>query len=115
MIKNIKFKDFIFIFLIIFSFCQCSGNSDSSKESSQAKGIVLAFHDWPEEEERAMIFEKLEAVGLKQKSEIERFKTWVFEWPELREGTEAEKICEDLSDLFVFDYCEPDYLLYPTT
>ena len=88
-----------------------SGNDDS-----QAKGLILAFKVWPpEKKNKTSLLEKLTKAGLKKKSEFERFKAWVFEWPEWHNAIEAEKLCEELSTLSFVDYCEPDSLLEPAT
>ncbi len=77
----------------------------------QAKGIILAFHRWPDEDERRIILEKTTEAGLMKTKEIPRFKTWIFEWAEWRKAAEAEKICRSLPDLSSLEYCEPDSLL----
>ena len=82
-------------------------------ENPQASGIILSFHHWPDEEETAAILQKTTATGLNKMREIERFKAWVFEWPELREGREAQEVCDSLPGLASLEYCEPDYLLGP--
>ncbi len=79
----------------------------------QAKGIILAFHRWPDEDERRIILEKTAAAGLTKTEEIPRFKIWLFEWGEWRKAAAAEKICRSLQDLSPVDYCEPDSLLGP--
>ena len=87
-----------------------------NKKEPQAKGIILAFKHWPlKKEEKELIREKTAKVGLKEKSEMERFKTWVFEWPKWHKAIEAEKICKEFSSLSFLDYCEPDYFLEPAT
>lgn len=85
-----------------------------NKKEPQAIGLILAFKHWPlKAGEKKLIRKKTKKAGLKKKSELERFKTWVFEWPKWRKGLEAEKLCEDFSTLAFLDYCEPDYLLEP--
>ena len=76
-------------------------------------GIILAFHRWPDEDERRIILEKTAAAGLTKTEEIPRFKIWLFEWGEWRKAAAAEKICRSLQDLSPVDYCEPDFLLGP--
>ena len=66
------------------------------RENPQAGGIILSFHHWPDEKETAAILHKTTAAGLNKTKEIERFKIWVFEWPELREGREAQGVCSNV-------------------
>ena len=82
-------------------------------ENPQANGLILTFHRWPDEKEAALILQKIEGAGLQKTKEFERFKTWVFEWPELREGVKAQKVCNSLPELSSLEYCEPNYLLGP--
>ena len=77
----------------------------------QAKGIILAFHRWPDEDEQRIILEKTMEAGLTKTEEIVRFKTWLFEWGEWRKTATAQKVCRSLPDLSSLEYCEPDYLL----
>ena len=86
----------------------------SGNDNPQAKGIILVFKVWPlEKENQTSLLEELTKVGLKKKSEFERFKAWVFEWPEWHNAIRAEKLCEEFSNLSFVDYCEPDSLLEP--
>lgn len=80
-----------------------------------AIGIILAFHRWPDEDERKIIFEKTTEAGLTKTKEIPRFKIWLFEWPEWRKAATAEKVCRSLPELSSLEYCEPDSLLGPAT
>lgn len=82
-------------------------------KNPKASGIILSFHRWPDEEEAAEILQKTTVAGLNKTAEIERFKVWVFEWPELREGREAQEVCDSLPQLSSLEHCEPDYLLGP--
>ena len=84
------------------------------RENPKAGGIILSFHRWPDEEEAAALLQKTTAAGLNETKKIERFKAWVFEWPELREGREAQEVCDSLPQISSLAYCEPDYLLGPT-
>jgi len=83
------------------------------REHLKARGIILSFHRWPDEKEVSALLQKTTAAGLNKTAEIERFKVWVFEWPELREGIEAQEVCASLPSLSSLVYCEPDYLLDP--
>ena len=83
------------------------------RKNLKAGGIILSFHRWPDEEETAAILQKTTAAGLKKTKKIERFKVWVFEWLELREGITAREVCDSLPQLSSLAYCEPDYLLGP--
>ena len=65
----------------------------------QAKGIILAFHRWPDEDEQRIILEKTMEAGLMKTEEIPRFKTWIFEWAEWRKTATAQKVCRSLPDL----------------
>ena len=78
-----------------------------------AKGVILAFHRWPNEKEKALLLKNLTKAGLKKKSELNRFKTWIFEWPEWHKGQKAVQLCKKISALSFLDYCEPNFLLGP--
>lgn len=80
-----------------------------------AIGIILAFHRWPDEEERTIILEKTREAGLTKTEEIPRFKIWLFAWDDWQKAATAEKVCRSLQDLTSLDYCEPDSLLGPAT
>ena len=82
-------------------------------ENPIAKGIILSFHHWPDEEEASALLQKTTAAGLNKTKEFERFKVWIFEWPEWREGREAQEVCNSLPELASLEYCEPDYVLGP--
>ena len=82
-------------------------------ENPQAKGIILTFGQWPETKERTLILDKTTSAGLTMAIELTRFKTWVFEWPELENAKKALEICDALSVIPSLEYCEPDYLLAP--
>lgn len=82
-------------------------------ENPIARGIILSFHHWPDEEEAVALLQKTTAADLNKTREIERFKVWVFEWPELREGREAQEVCDSLPVLSSLEHCEPDYVLGP--
>ncbi len=81
----------------------------------QAKGIILAFHRWPDEDEQRIILEKTREAGLTKTEEIPRFKIWLFAWDDWRKAAAAEKVCRSMQDLSPVDYCEPDSLLGPAT
>ncbi len=83
------------------------------RENPKAGGIILSFHHWPDEKEAAALLQKTTAAGLNKTEEFERFKAWVFEWPELQEGMKAQKVCDSLPQLDSLEHCEPDYLLGP--
>ena len=83
------------------------------RENPKAGGIILSFHSWPDEKEAAALLQKTTAAGLNKMRKIERFKAWVFEWLELREGVKAQEVCNSLPQLSSLAYCEPDYLLGP--
>jgi len=83
------------------------------RDNPKASGIILSFHHWPDEDETATLLQKTAAAGLNKTKEIEGFKIWVFEWPELQEGIKAQEICDNLPQISSLAYCEPDYLLGP--
>ena len=83
------------------------------RDNPIAKGVILAFHRWPNEKEKALLLKKLTKAGLKKKSELKRFKAWIFEWPEWRKGEKAVQLCKKISALPFLDYCEPNFLLGP--
>ena len=80
-----------------------------------AIGIILAFHRWPDEDERRIILEKTREAGLTKTEEIPRFKIWLFAWDDWRKAAAAEEVCLSLQALPFVDYCEPDSLLGPDT
>ena len=85
--------------------------SEFNKKTPQAKGVILKFHNWPNENDKTLILTKLTQVGLTRKSEIQRFKIWIFEWSEQSEAEKAKNICKNLSHSFSLIYCKPDYLV----
>ena len=88
---------------------------DFNPGNSRARGIILGFYHWPDEEEKTLILERTAAAGLKKTIELPLFKSWIFEWPELEMGIKAIEVCDSLSDIPSLEYCEPDYLLGPAT
>ncbi len=88
---------------------------DFDPENPQAIGIILAFHRWPDEDERRIILEETAEAGLAKTEEIPRFKIWLFEWGDWQKAETAEKFCRNLPDLSSLEYCEPDELLGPAT
>ncbi len=80
-------------------------------DDPQAKGIILAFHRWPDKEEETVILEKTAEAGLTKKAELSVFKAWIFEWVEWQKGVTAREACNGLPELSSLEYCEPDYLL----
>ena len=88
---------------------------DFDPDNPLAIGIILAFHRWPDEEERTLILEKTKEAGLTKTEEIPRFKIWLFEWGDWQKAETAEKFCRNLPDLSSLEYCEPDELLGPAT
>lgn len=84
-------------------------------DNPQAIGIILAFHRWPDEDERRIILEKAAAEGLTKTDEIARFKMWLFQWDEWKPAAAAEKVCLSLVSFPFVEYCEPDSLLGPAT
>ena len=79
-------------------------------------GIVLAFHEWPDEEEKAGILRDTQKAGLqKDKEELQYTKVWFFTWKdqEPRNSIEAHGICLTFSDLSTLRYCRPMYVGIP--
>ena len=95
----------------------------------QARGVVLSFHEWPDENESRQILAytssqaltKLRASPSQGLSEslIQRLgwkKKWIFIWADgLRAKSvgEAYKICFDFPEISSLFSCEPDYLDLP--
>ena len=48
-------------------------------KNPQAKGVILVFHRWPNDQEKEQLIKKLQEMGLEKTKEIELFKSWVFE------------------------------------
>jgi len=85
-------------------------------ETFLTTGIVLAFHDWPDEEEKAAILRDAEQAGLrKTEEELEYTKVWFFACidKEPRNFIEAHWICRTFSGLSTLRYCRPMYLRRP--
>ena len=85
-------------------------------EAFLATGIVLAFHDWPDDEEKAGILRDAEQAGLqKTEEELEYTKVWFFTWidKEPRNFIKAHGICRTFSGLSTLRYCRPMYLRRP--
>ena len=80
------------------------------KNKPRAKGIILQFHNWPNEQETKHITTSLEKAGLQKTMKIERFKVWVFEGPESDKILELKQLCEGLMSVSSLESCEPDYL-----
>ena len=85
----------------------------SSLENPRAKGIILVFQHWPDEQEKAVILEKTKAAGLEKTMEFPRFKAWIFAWPEAQTGATAVEVCGSLAANSSLEYCEPDFYLAP--
>ena len=86
-----------------------------AQQNSQAKGVIIGFHSWPSEEEKISILGVLQAAKLTKKTEIERFKVWIYEWNQVVDESKALKVCDDLLklDISSVKYCEPDALMTP--
>ena len=82
-------------------------------DDPKAKGLILKFHRWPNEKEKAVILKKMNKAGLKKESEVQRFKVWTFEWNKWHKGAEAQKLCKKFSGISSLKYCEPDYIVSP--
>ena len=85
-------------------------------EAFLTTGIVLAFHEWPDEEEKAGILRDAEKAGLqKTKEELEYTKVWFFTWTDHkpRNFIEAHGVCRTFSGLSTLRYCRPMYLRRP--
>ena len=87
-----------------------------SPEVFLTTGIVLAFHEWPGEEEKAGILRDAEKAGLqKEEEELQYTKVWFFTWRDQkpRNFIEAHGVCLTFSDLSTLRYCRPMYLSRP--
>ena len=83
------------------------------REAFLTTGIVLAFHEWPDEEEKAGILRDSQKAGLqKEKEELPYTKVWFFTWSDQkpRNFIEAYGICKTFSDLSTLRYCRPMYV-----
>ena len=77
---------------------------------SMTTGIILAFHEWPDEEETAGILRDAQKAGLqKDKEELQYTKVWFFTWKDQkpRDFIEAHWICKTFSALSTLRYCRP--------
>ena len=86
------------------------------REAFLTTGIILAFHDWPDEEEKAGILRDTQKAGLqKAKEELPYTKVWFFTWIDQkpRNFIEAHGICRTFSGLSTLRYCRPIYLSRP--
>lgn len=85
-------------------------------EAFLTTGIVLAFHEWPDEEEKAGILRDAEQAGLqKDEEELQYTKVWFFTWIDKkpRNFIEAHWICLKFSSLSTLRYCRPMSLPRP--
>ncbi len=82
-------------------------------ESPAVSGIILAFHQWPDEKEKALILKKTAEKGLKKTKTISLSKLWVFEWDKPKTVLMAELICLNFPKTPSLKYCEPDHPLFP--
>ena len=93
-------------------------SSEFGTSVSHAKGLILHVREWPPKGDGTEpLLRQLQGAGLELRREFPRFKAWVFEWDDWRQGSEAERLCRELlRDDRIFallDGCEPDYLLHP--
>lgn len=91
-------------------------SQEFSPEVFLTTGIVLAFHEWPGEEEKAGILREAEKAGLqKEEEELQYTKVWFFTWMDQkpRNFIEAYGICRTFSDLSTLRYCRPMYVRRP--
>lgn len=87
-----------------------------SPEAFLTTGIVLAFHEWPDEEEKAGILRDAEKAGLqKEEEELQYTKVWFFTWMDQkpRNFIEAHGICQTFSGLSTLRYCRPMHVSRP--
>ena len=105
-------------------FAQTSGSQQTEgplspefpPEAFLTTGIVLAFHDWPDDEEKAAIIRDAEQAGLqKEEEELEYTKVWFFTWMDQkpRNIIKAHWICQTFSSLSALRYCRPMHLRRP--
>ena len=85
-------------------------------EAFLTTGIVLAFHEWPDEEKKAGILRDAEQAGLqKEEEELQYTKVWFFTWMDQkpRNSIKAHGICQTFSGLSTLRYCRPMYMGRP--
>ena len=85
-------------------------------EAFLTTGIVLAFHEWPDEEEKAGILRDAGKAGLqKEEEELQYTKVWFFTWTDQkpRNSIKAHWICRTFSSLSTLRYCRPMYVGRP--
>ena len=86
------------------------------RKNPQARGVVVAFKQYPASEiDQDRLIKKMKGWGLEKSEEFPLFKSWVFKWEGWRAGSEAQKICEDLSGTVFLEDCDPDLLTGPAT
>ena len=80
------------------------------------QGIILAFHEWPDEREETLILQAMEKAGLrKTKTELPISKVWFFRWADdgLQHIIKAHMICVEISTNSSLIYCRPEYIPRP--
>ena len=90
--------------------------SQEPQNEMMTQGIILAFHEWPDEQEKTLILQATEKAGLKKtKEELSFSKVWFFRWTddELRHVIEAHGICMEISTNSSLKYCRPEYMPRP--
>ena len=90
-------------------------SKDFEDQMWRTQGIILAFNEWPNEEEMVLILEKLKILGLEKTGELPITKVWFLKHTDnkLRSVIEAYSICKKLSKRFSLKYCRPEHIPIP--
>ena len=90
-------------------------SEDSEDHMWKTQGIILAFNEWPDEQEMVLISEELKTLGLEKTEEIPITKVWFLKYTdnELKHTIEAYAICKKLTERFSLKYCRPEHIPRP--
>ena len=90
-------------------------SKDFEDQMWKTQGIILAFDEWPDEQEMVLIYEELKTLGLEKTKELPTTKVWFLKYTdnELRNIIEAHDICRNLSEKFSLKYCRPEHIPRP--
>ena len=90
-------------------------SEDFEDQMWKTQGIILAFDEWPDEQEMVLIYEELKTLGLEKTEELPTAKVWFLKYTdnELRNIIEAHDICRKLSEKFSLKYCRPENIPRP--
>ena len=79
----------------------------------KSSGVVLIFHQWPDEDQAQVIEEYLKPEGLQKADVLELSKMWTYTWSETQLEKRAERICADFPQVSSMDRCVSNTLLVP--